>query len=444
MKRAISSALLEWKKREGRKPLILKGVRQCGKTFILNQFGRENYDDVAYFNFEGHSALAGSFEQDLVPERILTELGILCGKKINPHRTLIIFDEIQFCGRALTSLKYFCEEAPDYHIVCAGSLIGIALAKPASFPVGKVEFLTLRPMSFYEFALAHGEQMLLDHIDNATPVEPLAEIFADKLSTLLKNYYITGGMPEVVAKWIETKDVAAIDRIQENILNSYELDFSKHAPLSDFPKIAAIWKTIPDQLAKENGKFIYGHAKPGARAKDLEDALEWLVRAGMVYKVHLVERPSLPLSAYAKQNFFKVFMADVGLLRKLSKLPASVIYDEVQTYKEFKGALTENYVLTELINTEGNPPYYWRSGNSAEVDFVVQMDDLIIPIEVKSGKNLKSKSLSIYRQRYEPRLAIRTSLQGIKVEGPLLNLPLYLLWMLHKAVKLSAHCLLSC
>jgi len=434
LKRLIMNELVKWKSRRDRKPLILKGVRQCGKTYLLTQFGREYYDGIAYFNFEGNPALAERFEQDLDPRRILMELGILSGKQIKPQSTLIIFDEIQFCNTALTSLKYFYEQVPEYHIVCAGSLLGIALSGPLSFPVGKVDFLTMRPMSFYEFLLANGEQMLIEYLENAD-IETVPQMFADKLTTILKTYYITGGMPEVVAKWLEGQDLAEVERIQDVILNSYELDFAKHAPASDFPKLSLIWKSIPDQLAKENGKFVYGHVKPGARAKDLEDAMQWLISAGMVYKVIKIEKPSMPLSAYSNASYFKLFMSDIGLLRRMSRLPASSVYKETLSYSEFKGALTENYVLAELVNLRGEVPYYWKSGNMAEVDFVAQFDENIVPIEVKASTNVKSRSLGVYRNKYAPEVSVRTSMLNLKIDEGLLNIPLYMIWAIEKLMK---------
>nr|WP_114299733.1 ATP-binding protein [Anaerobacterium chartisolvens] len=435
MRRLILNELIKWKKRKDRKPLILKGVRQCGKTYILNEFGRENYDEVSYFNFEGNPSLAERFEQDLDPRRIITELGILGKKAIKPMKTLIIFDEIQFCNKALTSLKYFYEMAPEYHIVCAGSLLGIALSKPLSFPVGKVDFLTLRPMCFYEFALANEEQMLLDYIESLSSYETVPQMFADKLSALLKTYYITGGMPEAVAKWIETKDVSEVERIQDVILDSYEVDFAKHAPAADFPKMSLIWKSIPGQLAKENGKFVYGHVKSGARAKDLEDAMQWLVDAGMVYKVCKIEKPAIPLSAYSSTGFFKLYISDTGLLRRMSRLPAASIFEDSRLYEEFKGALTENYVLAELVNVQGDMPFYWKSGNTAEVDFVAQFDERIVPIEVKASTNVKARSLGVYRQKYSPEVSVRTSMLNLKRDDNLLSIPLYMLWTIDRMVK---------
>lgn len=438
MKRLISNDLMIWKNRKDRKPLVLKGVRQCGKTYILNTFGKENYEDIAYFNFEGNPALAERFEQDLDPKRILMEIGILARKPIKPGSTLIIFDEIQFCNKALTSLKYFCEQTPEYHIVCAGSLLGIALSKPLSFPVGKVDFLTLRPMSFFEFVLANDEELLLNYLENATMLTPIPQIFADKLISLLKAYYITGGMPEVVSKWISSKDIDEVERVQDAILDAYELDFAKHAPNTDFPKISAIWHSIPDQLVKENGKFVYGHAKTGARAKDLEDAMQWLIAAGMVYKICMIEKPSIPVSAYAVTNYFKLYMADVGLLRRMSRLPASAMLADSSKFTEFKGALTENYVLTELIQLQGEIPYYWRSGNTAEVDFIALFREDIVPIEVKAAMNVKSRSLAVYREKYHPSIAVRTSMRNLKEDDSLFNIPLYLLWRLEQLITHKA------
>lgn len=432
LKRVIVNELIKWKNRKDRKPLVLKGVRQCGKTYILREFGKEHYDDVVYFNFEGNPALAQRFEQDLDPKRILIELGILSKKPIKPGSTLIIFDEIQFCNEALTSLKYFYEQAPEYHIVCAGSLIGITLSKPLSFPVGKVDFLTLIPMSFYEFILAHDEQMLLEYLENLDKSTPVPQMFADKLITLLKTYYVTGGMPEVVAKWIDSNDLSEVERIQDNIINSYELDFAKHAPTSDFPKISLLWKSIPDQLAKENKKFVYGCVKQGARAKDLEDALEWLIGAGMAYKVCKIEKPAIPLSSYSNSSHFKLYMADIGLLRRMSRLPAESIFEDSILFTEFKGALTENYVLTELITIDGDVPYYWKSSNTAEVDFVIQLGNKIVPIEVKASTNVKARSLSVYREKFQPEVAVKASMLNLKKNDDLLNIPLYMIWILKR------------
>ncbi len=372
---------------------------------------------------------------DLDVRRIIEELSVLNNKVIKPGKTLIIFDEIQFCNKALTSLKYFYETAPEYHITCAGSFLGILLSKPLSFPVGKVDFIELKPMNFQEFLIANDEKMLVDYLEKNTGKVPVT--FETKLVNYLKNYYIVGGMPEVVDKWITTKDIEQVEKIQDIILNSYELDFAKHAPLSDAPKLSLIWDYIPRELSKENSKFVYGHVKKGARAKDLEDALQWLISSGMCYKVNKIEKPNLPLSSYINMSNFKIYMCDVGLLRRKAKVDASFILTENhEIYKEFKGALAENYVLLELMSLNNENPYYWTSGNTAEVDFVWQLKEKIIPFEVKSGKNLNSRSLSVYREKYKPEIAVKTSIRNVDVQDGILNIPLYLLWDFKKYITL--------
>ena len=349
MERALIKDLLIWKDKPNRKPLVLKGVRQCGKTYLLNAFGKKYYENVAYFNFEETSALNTVFEKDYDVKRIVFELGLFAGKTIKPGSTLIILDEIQECGKALTAMKYFCENAPEYHIVCAGSLLGIALQNQLSFPVGKVDFLTLYPMSFSEFLRACGPETLADYLDNFKKGDTLPELIADRLSTFLKQYYITGGMPEVVRTWKQTNSIEEVERVQQAIINSYELNFAKHAPSKDFPKLTAIWRSIPEQLAKENTKFIFSHVKKGWRSKDLEDALEWLIAAGLVHKVCKIEKPFMPLSSYADDTAFKLYMSDIVILRTLSKLPYEVILDATPNYREFKHSLTEKFALCDLV-----------------------------------------------------------------------------------------------
>ena len=427
MERALLADLIKWKEKPNRKPLILKGVRQCGKTYLLKAFGERQYDSFAYFNFEETEALKNVFEKDYDTSRILFELGLFAGKTIEAGKTLVILDEIQECGRAITAMKYFCENAPEYHIVCAGSLLGIALQKQLSFPVGKVDFLTLYPMNFSEFLRAVGSSQLADYVGAFKKGDALPEVVAEKLTTFLRQYYMTGGMPEVVDAWCRTKSIEEVESVQQAIINSYELDFAKHAPAKDFPKLSAIWRSIPEQLAKENTKFIFSHVKKGWRSKDLEDALEWLIGAGLVYKVCKIEKPFIPLSAYADDTAFKLYMADVGILRKLSKLPYEVILDATPTYREFKGSLTENYVLCELLGAVDDTAYYWSSGNTAEVDFVVQCGKEIVPIEVKSEKNVKARSLVEYRKKYEPTYAVKTSMRSETDGEAVLNIPLYMI-----------------
>lgn len=432
MERTLIHELLVWKEKENRKPLILKGVRQCGKTYLLKDFGNRYYDNVAYFNFEETDSLISVFEKDYDTKRIILELELFLGKSIKSDTTLIILDEIQECGRALTAMKYFCENAPEYHIVCAGSLLGIALQQQLSFPVGKVDFLTLYPMSFSEFLRACGSETLADYVDNFKKGDTVPEPIGDKLTTFLRQYYITGGMPEVVSTWQKTNNIEEVERVQQNIINSYELDFAKHAPPKDFPKLTAIWRSIPEQLAKENTKFIFSHVKKGWRSKDLEDALEWLIAAGLVYKVCKIEKPFIPLSSYADDTSFKLYMADIGILRKLSKLPYEVILDATPNYKEFKGSLTENYVLCELIKSVDETLYYWSSGNTAEVDFILQSASEIVPVEVKSDRNVKARSLAEYRKKYAPKYSVKTSMKNETNGEEVLNIPLYLISALER------------
>ena len=432
MERTLIHELLVWKEKENRKPLILKGVRQCGKTYLLKDFGNRYYDNVAYFNFEETDSLISVFEKDYDTKRIILELELFLGKAIKPGSTLIILDEIQECGRALTAMKYFCENAPGHHIVCAGSLLGIALQQQLSFPVGKVDFLTLYPMSFSEFLRACGSETLADYVDNFKKGDTVPEPIGDKLTTFLRQYYITGGMPEVVSTWQKTNNIEEVERVQQNIINSYELDFAKHAPTKDFPKLTAIWRSIPEQLAKENTKFIFSHVKKGWRSKDLEDALEWLIAAGLVYKVCKIEKPFIPLSSYADDTSFKLYMADIGILRKLPKLPYEVILDATPYYKEFKGSLTENYVLCELVKSVTETLYYWSSGNTAEVDFILQSASEIVPVEVKSERNVKARSLAEYRKKYTPKYSVKTSMKNETNGEEVLNIPLYLISALER------------
>ena len=435
MERTLISELVAWKEKPNRKPLVLKGVRQCGKTYLLKEFGKRFYENVAYFNFEETAALNTVFEKGYDVKRIVFELGLFDGKTITPGSTLVILDEIQECGKALTAMKYFCENAPEYHIVCAGSLLGIALQKQLSFPVGKVDFLTLYPMSFMEFLRACGPEALADYLNDFKKGDTLPALIAEKLSTSLKEYYITGGMPEVVDTWKKTRSIEEVERVQQAIINSYELDFAKHAPAKDFPKLTAIWRSIPEQLAKENTKFIFSHVKKGWRSKDLEDALEWLISAGLVYKVRRIEKPFMPLSSYADDTAFKLYMSDIGILRKLSKLPYEVILDATPNYREFKGSLTENFVLCELVKSVDDSLYYWSSGNTAEVDFILQCASEIVPVEVKSERNVKARSLAEYRKKYSPKYAVKTSMKSDTNGEEVLNIPLYLISALNRFVR---------
>lgn len=433
MKRQILHNLLRWKEDPNRQPLLIRGVRQCGKTWIMKRFGEENYPDTAYFNFESDESIREFFEGDLDVSRIIKSLGVQRGKTIMPGTTLVIFDEIQFCPRALTALKYFSEDMPKLHVICAGSLLGVALAKPQSFPVGKVELVTLRPMNFYEFCAANGDEMLADHLASLPTGEPLPAAFTGRLEEYYRDYLICGGMPAVVSSWIERHDIGEVERIQQQILDTYSLDFVKHAPINDFPKLSLIWNAIPLQLAKENSKFLFSHVKKGARARDLEDALQWLIDAGLIYKIEKVDRPYIPLSMYADASYFKIYLADVGLLRKMSKFPASALLSSSPMAADMRGALTENYVLGEVMSVTGEVPYFWRSERTAEVDFLVQDGEKIVPIEVKAGKNTRAKSLQEYRKKFSPEIAVRVSLQVAArhddENGTLIEMPLYLIWI---------------
>jgi predicted AAA+ superfamily ATPase len=428
--------LVRWRNSPRRKPLIIRGVRQVGKTWLIREFGRAAYQDVAYFNFETNRALGERFRQDLDPRRLITELGVIHGAVLHPEKTLIVFDELQACSEAITSLKYFYEAAPEYHIVCAGSLLGIELARPASYPVGKVDLMTLRPMTFQEFLLAAGEDMLVAHISNeVVRPEPLSSLFSDRLLRQLKTYYITGGMPEAVSVWLGSGDVGQLESVQQNILDLYELDFAKYAPAHDIPKLGLIWRSIPSQLAKESGKFVYGLLREGARARGYEDAMMWLESAGLAHRVHRIEKPSVPLKAYAKDSYFKLYAADVGLLRKMAGLSARAIVEEGPLYQEFKGVMAECFCLQELVALLGEAPFYWASGNQAEVDFVCTVDDMVVPVEVKAATNPKARSLAEYRKRYQPPVAVKASQLGLNYSDGLLTCPLYLLWRLPRLVS---------
>ena len=426
IERNLLSELRKWKDSARRKPLVLRGVRQCGKTWLLKEFGRRCFKDTAYFSFERNQRLHSVFDRDEDPKRILAELELLGGAKIEPQTTLIVFDEIQSCPRAMNSLKYFCEEAPEYAVAAAGSLLGITLASPEGFPVGKVNFLELHPCSFDEYLAAAAPQ-LAKYAKNLDRAEPVSQAIADELERELRRYLVLGGMPEVLSACLADGDFAAAEQIQDEILDSYELDFSKHAPKSDVAKLFLLWKSIPRQLARENAKFVYGEVKSGSRARDLEDALRWLQEAGLVDKIDRIERPAVPLSAYEDRKSFKVYLADTGLLRRLAGVPADEIMLGGDLFGEFKGRLAENFVLQSLAASGFREVFYWTSGNTAEVDFVIPHAGAAVPLEVKSGLNVRARSLKVYREKYSPQLAVRCSMQNLRIDDGVLNLPLWLL-----------------
>lgn len=428
MYRKAIEILKKWKEKKERLPLILLGARQVGKTWLMKEFGKLYFKDVCYINFENPGVVADVFEGSISPSRIIELLGAYHGKKINPEKTLLIFDEIQEVPRALTALKYFSEEAPEYAICCAGSLLGVTLHSGTSFPVGKVEFITINPMSFDEFLLANQEDMLLDWTAKHY-YEEMPGMLTEKYVDYLKKYFIIGGMPSAVAAWIETKDFAEVTKKQQRLLLSYENDFSKHAPENVVPKIHHIWNSIPSQLAKENKKFIYGLAKKGARAREYEDALLWLRDSGMIRRVGRVSGGRLPLKAYEDLKAFKIYHLDIGLLRVLCEIEPQIILDSEAVFKEFAGTLTEQYVLQELQAAEvASNIYYWSEGATAEVDYIFSFRNHIIPVEAKAGLVVHAQSLRVFCEKYNPNIAVRTSLKGFRIAKQLMNLPLYQLW----------------
>jgi len=427
MRRMIYDELLKWKKSGTRKPLLLEGVRQCGKTYILKKFGEENYDDVAYFTFEDNPELSDVFRNNLDTKRITDRLGFMRAKKIEPEKTLLILDEIQLCGRALTSLKFFCENAPEYHVACAGSLLGVMLSKADSFPVGKVDRLKMFPMNFKEFLLAGSEDLLVEYIDNEDNIstEVLSEPVVTKLNTYLDYFFLIGGMPAAVASWNAERDIEKIDAILDAIIKDYRDDIANHSS-ENISKLTLIWGSIPIQLAKENNKFIFSHVKTGSRSRDLEDALEWLVNAGLVYKVKKVDPPEVPLSMFADNTSFKVYMADIGVLRRMAGMPPNFAFSKDKEYDRFRGAIMENFVLNEIVSSTKEIPYYWRSGSNAEIDFVAQINGRMVPIEAKAGNN-KTKSLTEFIKKYDPKVAIITS-ERITGSSVVTYIPRYAVW----------------
>jgi predicted AAA+ superfamily ATPase len=424
MKRFAMHYLKNWKSRSDRKPLIIRGTRQVGKTWLMKEFGKNEYEHTAYVNFESSKSLQTLFKEDYNLDRILTAMQIETGVRINAENTLIVFDEIQEAKGALTSLKYFHENAPQYHIISAGSLLGVSLHEKTSFPVGKVEFMDLFPLCFEEFLMAMDQQALLDLI--VSKDWTLIKSFKSKLIQYLRSYYYIGGMPEAVLSYREKKDFLEVRSIQKYILRSYENDFSKHAPYDIVPRIRLLWNSIPAQLAKENRKFIYRAVKHGSRAKDYELALSWLTDCGLVYKVNRVTKPGIPLKSYEDQNAFKLFISDVGLMSAMGDIDIRTLLEGNMIFSEFKGALTEQFVLQQLKQIPDPVIYYWSSDKAAsEIDFLIQHSGEVIPVEVKAEENLQAKSLKTYCQKYSPKNAVRTSMSDFRKEEWMINLPLY-------------------
>jgi hypothetical protein len=416
--------LEKWKSDSRRKPLIIRGARQVGKTWIMKEFGKTYYDNFAYINFDSNERMESLFKGNLDVERLITGLQIESGVTIEAESTLIIFDEIQEVPSALTALKYFCENAPQYHIVAAGSLLGVAMHPGTSFPVGKVDFMTLYPLNFLEFLVAVGNKDLSDLLMSRD--FKLITSFKGKYKDLLKQYYYIGGMPEAVSRFIETKDYKVVREVQNRLLMAYEQDFSKHAPREVVPRIRLLWNSIPAQLGRENRKFVYGHIRPGSRAKEYELSVQWLIDCGLIIKVNRITKPDIPLTAYQDFSAFKLYILDVGLLSAMSGLDIGSILQGNRIFEEFKGALTEQYVLQQLIASKEITPFYWSAERSdGEIDFVFQLGKAVIPLEVKASENLQAKSLKSYVSRYKPNYALRTSLSDYRKEDWLTNLPLY-------------------
>jgi predicted AAA+ superfamily ATPase len=416
--------LIKWKTSISRKPMIIRGARQVGKTWLMKEFGQTQYQKTAYINFDNNERMQSLFSGNYDITRIITALKIESGVNINASDTLIIFDEVQEVPAALTSLKYFNENAPEYHIMAAGSLLGVAMHPNTSFPVGKVDFLELHPLSFLEYLLATGNEALVNLLISKD--FDLIKNFRSKLIDILKEYYFVGGMPEVVVTFINSRDYEETRKVQQRILLGYEQDFSKHAPTEIVPRIRMLWSSIPSQLAKENRKFLYGMVKQGARAREYELAMTWLIDSGLIYKINRISKPGMPISAYQDLSAFKIYLLDVGLLAAISDIDVMSLLKGNEIFEEFKGALTEQYVLQQLITNNNKMPHYWSAdAGTAEVDFIIQKGAEVIPVEVKAAENLQSKSLKSYCQKYSPKTAIRTSLSDYREEDWLVNLPLY-------------------
>ncbi len=425
MERNLFIKLEQWKNKKKRKPLIIQGARQVGKTWIMKEFGARYYKDTIYINFDNNETMKKVFEIDFDIARIISSVKIEYGKSFEPEDTLIIFDEIQEAPKALASLKYFYENAPQYAIMAAGSLLGVALHQGTSFPVGKVDFMHLYPLNFYEFICAMGDNQLAQLLESGD--YEMINAFSTKYTELLKKYYYIGGMPEVVQTFIDTDDFFEVREVQKNLLKYYEEDFSKHAPKEVVPRIMMVWNSIPSQLAKENRKFIYGCMREGARAKDFELAIQWLEDAGLIIRSYRITKPDIPLIAYMEMNSFKMFTLDVGLLGAKANIHAKVLLDGCRIFEEFKGALTEQFVAQQLKASERELYYYSTENSSGEIDFVIQQEMHCVPIEVKAEENLRARSLRAFCDKYKPEIAVRSSMSNYREQDWMVNVPLYVL-----------------
>jgi uncharacterized protein len=425
MKRTLYNSLLAWKISERRKPLLLQGARQVGKTFLVNQFGKNEYKNFIYLNFEQNPDLRMLFGGELSPQKIIENISLYLGRKITYAETLLFFDEIQAVPVVLTSLKYFYEETPEYHIIAAGSLLGISIGKDSSFPVGKVNFMTLYPMSFLEYLSAFGEELIVDKLVNLKQVEPFPEPIHNKLLNHLKLYMFLGGMPEVLQNYLQNKNIESVRKIQNEILEAYKRDFSKYTDKSEAIKTSEVWNSIPYQLAKEKRKFKYSEINKNSRASSYEKSIEWLNKAGLINIATNISVPKIPLSGYADNSKFKIYLLDTGLLGAMLKLSSAIILEPTRLFSEYYGAYTENLIATELIAAGLDRLYYWTSKSEAEVDFIIQKENEIYPLEVKSGLNRNIKSLRSYADKYKPVLIYRLSQRNFIQSEDFINLPLY-------------------
>lgn len=423
MYRNIINQLKEWKNKEHRKPLVLAGARQVGKTFMLTEFGKQEFENVAYINCDDNNMAKDLFLQDYDMQRIILAIGAITQQTITPDKTLIILDEIQELRRGLAALKYFCEKAPEYHVAVAGSLLGIAMHQGESFPVGKVDILNIYPMTFDEFLLAKGKQQMADILKSKD--WDTIKLLRSEYIKLLREYYFVGGMPEAVKTFVETNDAIEVRNTQKNILYTYQKDISKHVPTREANRINMVWQSMPSQLVKENKKFIYGVAKPGGRAKDFETAIQWLLDAGLVYKAERVNEPKMPLKFYVDISSFKLFLLDCGLLGAMSETPADKLLVAENGMEESKGAFTENFVMSQLIATRDTSVFYYSNDAKLEIDFLIQHDCDIVPIEAKAEENLRSKSLSTFVQQHPKLHGIRFSMSDYREQSWMTNVPLY-------------------
>jgi len=441
MKRDVYKTLLEWRNALSRKPLLMNGARQTGKTWLLKEFGRQEFRQVVYCNFEEEPLLEDFFQRTLKPADIIPKLAIHAGIDIRPGETLLIFDEIQMSNNALNSLKYFCEEIPGLHVAAAGSLLGLKLSKPRSFPVGKVTLVDVFPMTFLEFLDAVGESRLRMMLESLPSLDSIPELFHGKLTDLLKVYCVVGGMPEALDTYVREQSLEQVRAVQRNILNTCALDFAKHAPKEDVPRLGIVWDSVPTYLARENKKFIFSALAKGARSREYESALQWLTDANLIHRSYAVEHVQLPIAGAADRNAFKVFLLDVGLLAAQARIPVEAVVRGDELFSTYRGAFVENYVAQQLAarpGAEAGGLYYWRSeSRKAEVDFLVSVRGLILPLEAKAGVNSKSKSLGVYRARFNPKLALRTTLLNLKQQDALVNIPLYAIGVMPRLAELT-------